>query len=330
MIKDSYGRTINYLRLAVTDRCNLRCTYCMPEEGLNWLPNKELLTNKEMLKLCSLFVNMGIEKIRLTGGEPFVRKDFLPLLEDLSLLKEKGLRELSLTTNGLLTAPFVPELKRLGISSVNLSLDTLDKDRFFLITRRNSLDRVINTMEALLAHGIEVKINMVVMEQINTDDIIPMVRLTEKLPVSVRFIEEMPFNGSDRQVSLQWDHFRILELIQEVFPTIYKTIDLPHSTSYNYKIPGHQGELGIIAAYTRSFCGTCNRVRVTPTGMLRTCLYDAGAFNMKEAMRKEQSDELLQTMIKDAILNKHETGREAEENAYRQDVAHESMASIGG
>lgn len=328
MIKDSYGRTINYLRLAVTDRCNLRCTYCMPKEGLNWLPNKELLTNKEMLKLCSLFVNMGIEKIRLTGGEPFVRKDFLPLLEDLSQLK--GLRELSLTTNGLLTAPFVPELKRLGISSVNLSLDTLDKDRFFLITRRNSFDQVIHTMEALLEHGIAVKINMVVMEKINTADIIPMVRLTEKLPVSVRFIEEMPFNGSEREVSLKWDHFRILELIQEVFPTIYKTIDPPHSTAYNYKIPGHQGEVGIIAAYTRSFCGSCNRVRVTPTGMLRTCLYDAGTFNIKEAMRKGQSDELLQTMIKHAILNKAETGWLAEESGYQQDAVHESMASIGG
>ncbi len=328
MIKDSYGRAINYLRLAVTDRCNLRCTYCMPKEGLNWLPNKELLTNEEMLKLCSLFVDMGVEKIRLTGGEPFVRKDFLPLLEDLSQLK--GLRELSLTTNGLLTAPFVPELKRLGIHSVNLSLDTLDKDRFFLITRRNSFDKVIHTMESLLEHGIAVKINMVVMETINTADIIPMVRLTEKLPLSVRFIEEMPFNGSEQEVSLKWDHFRILELIREAFPAIHKTVDPPHSTAYNYNIPGHQGGVGIIAAYTRSFCGSCNRVRVTPTGMLRTCLYDTGSFNIKEALREKRSDEELQILIKQAILKKPETGWEAEENTYRQDVAHESMATIGG
>jgi len=328
MIKDSYGRTLNYLRLAVTDRCNLRCTYCMPKEGLDWLPNKELMTNEEMLKLCSVFVNMGVEKIRITGGEPFVRKDFLPLLEDLSQLK--GLRELSLTTNGLLTAPWVPELKRLGISTVNLSLDTLDKDRFFQITRRNSFGQVMKTLDALLSHGIDVKINAVVMENINTADIIPMVRLTEKLPVSVRFIEEMPFNGSDQQVSLTWDHFRILELIREAFPSIYKTVDPPHSTAYNYKIPGHIGEIGIIAAYTRSFCGSCNRIRITPTGMLRTCLYDQGIFNMKDALREGRTDEELENRITQAILKKAETGWEAENNRDQQETVHESMATIGG
>lgn len=328
MIKDSYGRTINYLRLAVTDRCNLRCTYCMPKEGLNWLPNKELMTHAEMLKLCSLFVNMGVEKIRITGGEPFVRKDFLPLLEDLSQLH--GLQELSLTTNGLLTAPFVPELKRLGISSVNLSLDTLDKDRFFRITRRNSFDQVIHTLETLLAHGIKVKLNMVVMENINITDIIPMVRLTETWPVSVRFIEEMPFNGSAQPVSLTWDHFRILEWIKEAFPSVHKALDPPHSTAYTYNIPGHRGDIGIIAAYTRSFCGSCNRIRITPTGMLRTCLYDAGSFNLKEALRENRSDEELKSLIQDAILKKPETGWEAEEKAYEQEMGHESMASIGG
>jgi len=328
MIRDSYGRTINYLRLAVTDRCNLRCTYCMPQEGLQWLPNRELMTNAEMLKLCSLFVSMGVQKIRLTGGEPFIRKDFLALLEDVSRLK--GLRELSLTTNGLLTAPFVPDLKRLGISSVNLSLDTLDKDRFFQITRRQGFGQVMATMEALLEHGIAVKLNMVVMENINTDDIIPMLRLTRDLPLSVRFIEEMPFNGSGQRVPLQWDHFRILEGIREVFPDICKTVDPPHATAYHYTIPGHRGGIGIIAAYTRSFCGSCNRVRVTPTGMLRTCLYEAGTFNIKDAMRKGQSDALLQTMIQQAILSKPETGWEAEEKGYQQDLAHESMAAIGG
>ncbi len=229
MIIDSYGRKINYLRLAVTDRCNLRCTYCMPAAGLNWLPRRELMTYEEMLRLCSLLVKMGIEKIRITGGEPFIRKDLLPFLQNISFID--GLQELTLTTNGLLTAPLVPELKNIGIKSVNLSLDTLDKNRFARIARRDGLDRVLKTLDALLSHNIAVKINTVVMEGCNTEDIIPLVRLTKTLPVSVRFIEEMPFNGGTHHVSPDWNFVKILEHIKEHFPEIEKIKDAAHSTS---------------------------------------------------------------------------------------------------
>lgn len=328
MITDSYGRTINYLRLAVTDRCNLRCTYCMPKDGLDWLPRRELMTYEEMWRICNLLVKMGIEKIRITGGEPFVRKDLLPFLKNISTIN--GLRQLTLTTNGVLTAPFVPELKRIGVKTVNLSLDTLDRDRFIKIAHRDELNKVMETLESLLHHDIEVKINAVVMEGLNIEDIIPLVELTETLPVAVRFIEEMPFNGGSHPAALHWNAQRILEYITTHFPAIKKIPDTPHSTSYNYHIPGHKGEVGIIAAYSRSFCGSCNRLRITPTGIVRTCLYDKGKLNIKEALREGKDDEALQDMITQTILKKAVNGWEAERARDKHEPAQESMATIGG
>lgn len=328
MITDSYGRTINYLRLAVTDRCNLRCTYCMPKDGLDWLPRQELMTYEEMWRICNLLVKMGVEKIRITGGEPFVRKDLLPFLKNISTIN--GLRQLTLTTNGVLTAPFVPELKRIGIKTVNLSLDTLDRGRFIKITHRDELNKVMETLESLLHHDVEVKINAVVMEGLNTEDIIPLVELTKALPVAVRFIEEMPFNGGSHPAVLRWDAQRILEYITTHFPGIIKIPDAPHSTSYSYHIPGHKGEVGIIAAYSRLFCGSCNRLRITPTGIVRTCLYDKGKLNIKEALREGKDDEALQDMIAQTILKKAANGREAERTRDKHEPAQESMAAIGG
>jgi molybdenum cofactor biosynthesis protein A len=324
VLLDNHGRVINYLRLAVTDRCNLRCFYCMPADGIDWLSRKELMSYEEMHRLCSLLVKAGIEKIRITGGEPFVRKDIMSFLSGISKLN--GLRELTITTNGVLTAPLVPDLKKLGIRSVNLSLDTLDRNRFFAITRRDELPQVMDTMDQLLRHGIQVKLNAVVMDGKNTGDIVPLVALTKDLPVAVRFIEEMPFNGSGAGYqALRWDHLQILETIKDQFPAIEKIPDPPFSTSYNYRIPGHKGSVGIIAAYTRSFCGTCNRIRITPQGMLKTCLYDGGVLSIKDILRGDHSDEYLQTAIMTALNKRAKDGWEAEKN-----VVHESMSSIGG
>ena len=329
MLKDNHGRTINYLRLAVTDRCNLRCFYCMPEEGIDWLARKEILTFEEMLRLCALLVNMGIDKIRITGGEPFVRTDIMKLLWSISKLP--GLNQLTLTTNGVLTAPLVPELKRMGIRSVNLSMDTLDRNRFFAITRRDELPKVLNTLDALISHGIDVKLNAVVMGEKNAQDILPLVELTKELPVSVRFIEEMPFNGGDVHTdSLHWNYQRIMTLIAEKFPAIKKIPDGPFSTSYNYQIPGHRGKVGVIAAYSRTFCGTCNRLRVTPQGMLKTCLYDNGVLNIKEIIRSETGDEKLLAALLHAINHRAKNGWEAEQLRKDAMPVHESMATIGG
>ncbi len=295
----------------------------MPEEGIDWLSRNELMSYEEMIRICTLVIKMGIDKIRITGGEPFVRKDLMPFLRELSALK--GLKELTITTNGVLTAPHVPELKKLGIRSVNLSLDTIDRNRFFAITRRDELLQVLETMNQLLRHDINVKLNAVVMEGKNTEDILPLVALTKDLPVSVRFIEEMPFNGTGTYHPMNWDYVRILQTIKDRYPDIQKIADPAYSTSYNYHIPGHKGDVGIIAAYSRSFCGTCNRIRITPQGMLKTCLYDNGVLNIKDLVRDGQSDEAIQTTLLNAISHRAKDGFEAEKNNI-----HESMAAIGG
>jgi len=329
LLTDNHGRKINYLRLAVTDRCNLRCFYCMPEEGLNWLSRSELMSYEEMLQACQLLVKMGIEKIRITGGEPFVRRDLMKFLTALSNIK--GLNELTLTTNGVLTAPLVPELKKLGIRSLNLSLDTLDANRFFAITHRDEFGKVMETLDELLKHGIEVKINAVVMDGKNTQDIIPLVEMTKELPVNVRFIEEMPFNGEGHVYNgLKWDYVRILDEIKQQYPQIQKLQDGPYSTSYNYRIPGHKGNVGVIAAYSRTFCGTCNRIRITPDGILKTCLYDEGVMNVKDLMRSGIAENDLQNKLLDAFGNRAKDGWEAERKRNVNDPAHESMATIGG
>ncbi|HTM90769.1 MAG TPA: GTP 3',8-cyclase MoaA [Flavisolibacter sp.] len=327
MIYDNHGRLINYLRLAVTDRCNLRCYYCMPHNGLDWLPKKALMSYEEMLRICSLLAKLGVEKIRITGGEPFVRKDLIVFLE--SLVNIEGIKEVSITTNGVLTAQYIPQLKKLAIQNINLSLDTLNRNRFFAITRRDELPSVLNTFHKLLENDMNVKLNAVVMEGKNTEDIIPLVKLTKNLPISVRFIEEMPFNGDGHQYSgIRWNFLRILEEIQKHFPGISKKKDPPSSTSFNYTIPGHKGSVGIIAAYTRSFCGTCNRVRITPQGILKTCLYDRGVLNIKELMRDGFPDEEITHCVLKSISKRAANGWEAEQGL--SEITHPSMASIGG
>lgn len=326
---DNHGRVINYLRLAVTDRCNLRCFYCMPEEGINYVPREELLTYEEMVRLLRLLASMGVSKVRITGGEPFIRRDMMDFLRAISQLE--GIEQINITTNGTVTAPLVPELKALGIHSINLSLDTLNRERFHRITRRDALPQVMETLEALLQHGIKTKINAVVMDGQNTDDLIPMAELAREHPLGVRFIEEMPFNGEGNHYpKLTWDHRRILEHLREAYPAIEKIPDPPHSTSYNYQIPGHRGTIGIIAAYSRTFCGTCNRIRLTPQGLLKTCLYDDGVFNVRNLMRAGASEEQLRDAFLEAFAHRAKDGWEAERNRQFGTPVSESMSTIGG
>ncbi|MBS1690322.1 MAG: cyclic pyranopterin phosphate synthase MoaA, partial [Bacteroidetes bacterium] len=225
----------------------------------------------------------------------------------------------------------VPELKKLGIRSVNLSLDTLDWARFIDITHRDELSKVLLTLEELLKYGFEVKINAVVMDGKNTADIIPLVQLTKDTPISVRFIEEMPFNGRpDEQINLHWDMPRILSTIQDHYPLIHKLQDPAYSTSFNYQIPGHRGTVGIIAAYTRSFCGTCNRLRITPQGILKTCLYDNGVLNIKDMLRNGAADDEVVTQLLNSLNTRAKDGWEAEQKRLNTGLLHESMAAIGG
>ncbi len=326
---DNHGRLVNYVRLAVTDRCNLRCFYCMPENGIKYLPKNDLLTYEEMLRLMQILADLGIEKVRITGGEPFVRRDMMDFLG--ALRQIKGIQKINITTNGTLTAPLIPELKKLNIDSINLSLDTLDRNRFYEITRRDEFETVMETFHLLVKHGISTKINAVVMDDKNIEDLIPMVELTKNYPVSVRFIEEMPFNGEGAHyTTLKWHHHAILDHLKTAFPDIYKIPDPPNSTAYNYQIPGHLGTVGIIAAYTRTFCGTCNRLRITPQGGLKTCLYDGGVFNLRDLIRAGASDSELTISILEAVGNRAKDGWEAEQSRTFGLPASESMATIGG
>lgn len=326
---DNHNRPLNYLRLAVTDRCNLRCFYCMPEEGIRYLPKKELLTFEEIGRLITLLASLGITKVRLTGGEPFVRTDLMQLIR--RIVEIPGIRDLHLTTNGILTAPHIPELKRLGIASVNLSLDTLDRERFRQITRRDEFDSTFKTLHLLLEHDIPVKINAVVMENKNIDDIFPLIELTRHQPVDVRFIEEMPFNGEGTHYTrLQWTYQRILEYIRAQYPTLEKVADGPYSTAYNYRIPGYRGTIGIIAAFSRTFCGTCNRIRVTAQGELKTCLYDDGVLSLKTLLRETRDDERIKAQLLHAFNHRAKDGFEAEQKRKDHAPAHESMSTIGG
>lgn len=327
VLYDNHNRPITYLRLAVTDRCNLRCFYCMPEEGIKYLPKKALLTFEEIERLIRILAELGIRKVRLTGGEPFVRTDLMDLIRKISSID--GITELHITTNGILTGPHIQELKELGIASVNLSLDTLDRERFKTITRRDEFNKTWDTFHQLLDASIPVKLNAVVMEGKNIEDILPMVELTRSLPVSVRFIEEMPFNGEGSHYPvLNWSHKRILEHIRQAFPEIQKAADALHATASHYQVPGFKGDVGIIAAFTRTFCGSCNRIRVTAQGTLKTCLYDQGVLDIRSLLRSGVSDKTLIDALSRAFRSRPKDGFEAEEK--RNTLVTESMSTIGG
>jgi molybdenum cofactor biosynthesis protein A len=299
----------------------------MPEEGIKYLPKKELLSFEELVRVISLMASMGLSKIRLTGGEPFLRKDLMSLIQ--SITEIPGVKEWHITTNGVLTEPYIPQLKKLGIGSVNLSLDTLDKNRFKQITRRDDFDACVKTLDALLSEEIAVKINSVVMHGKNTEDIIPMAMMTRHKNVSVRFIEEMPFNGSG-QNNTTWSYRNIIDCLKESFPDLQKITDPENSTAYNYQIPGYKGTIGVIAAFSRTFCGTCNRIRLTSQGILKTCLYDDGVLDIKKLLREGMSDQDLKLTLLNAFKARAANGFEAEAKRKNHLPVNESMSTIGG
>ena len=326
---DNHGRPISYLRLAVTDRCNLRCFYCMPEDGIKYLPKNELLTYEEMERLVILLVKMGINKLRITGGEPFVRQDLIKFIENLSNIN--GLKQIAITTNGVLTLPYLKTLKELGVRKINLSLDSIDKNRFHKITRRDEFNTVMKTLEQLLINGFDVKINCVVMQEENIEDIIPLLNLMKENSLGVRFIEEMPFNGEgSRYTNLIWSHTKILEHISEIHPNYYKVESEQTSTSVNYKIPGYKGSFGIIPAFSRTFCGSCNRIRITAQGSLKTCLYDDGVLDLKHLLRSGYSDIMITEKLINVFSHRSENGFEAESHRLGSKPITESMSTIGG
>lgn len=313
--------------MAVTDRCNLRCNYCMPAEGINFAKNDKLLTIEELKKLSSILVGQGIDKIRITGGEPFVRKDLMELLRYLAKLD--GLKDISATTNATLIGPYIDELKSLGIKNINVSLDAINKATFERITRRDQYDTVHNNLIRLISEGFNVRINFIALDGQNTQDILPILELAKHYPVSVRFLEEMPFNGGSKTFQkITWDYKKILEHIREAHPDFYNLESPSTSTSINYKIPGHMGTFGVIPSFSRTFCGTCNRLRVSATGDVITCLYAKPSANLRDIMRSENAKSKVEEQILKAVGSRAKTGFEAQEK-YRE-VFSNSMTSIGG
>ena len=301
----------------------------MPENGIRYMPKKDLLTFEENTRLISIMASLGITKVRLTGGEPFVRTDLMKLIRN--IVEIRGVRDLHLTTNGVLTAPHIPELKKLGIASVNLSLDTLDKQRFFAITRRDVFEPVMETLRLLVESEIPVKINAVVMDGKNIDDIIPLVELSKNNNVDVRFIEEMPFNGEGNHYpTLVWTYKKIINYLREHYPELHKIPDPQNSTSYNYHVPGYKGNVGVIAAFSRTFCGTCDRVRVTAQGTLKTCLYDDGALDLRQLLRESKDDGVIVENLIKALNSRAKDGFDAEAKRKNHTPVSESMSTIGG
>jgi cyclic pyranopterin phosphate synthase len=298
----------------------------MPEEGIKYLPKKQLLTYEEMERVVQVLARLGVSKVRITGGEPFVRAGLMDFMHRLAAVD--GLSDISMTTNGVLTAPHVADLAALGVKAVNLSLDTLDRERFHKITRRDELPAVLDTLDKLLAAGIQTKINAVVMDGQNTQDLIPLAELARDRPVDVRFIEEMPFNGEGSHYPvLHWTHRRIIDELRTHFPDLEKIQDPAFSTSANYQIPGYQGTFGVIAAFSRTFCGTCNRIRLTAQGTLKTCLYDDGVLDVRALLRAGATDDELTAAFLKAFAHRPANGFDAEQ---KRDTVSESMATIGG
>lgn len=327
MLIDNHHREINYLRLAVTDRCNLRCNYCMPSEGIDFAKSDKLLSIDELKKVSTILVAQGIDKIRITGGEPFVRKDLMVLLRHLTTLK--GLKDISVTTNATLIGPHIDELKALGINNINVSLDAIDKKTFERITRRDQYDSVHGNLIRLISEGFNVRINFIVLEGQNEQDIIPVLELAKRYPVSVRFLEEMPFNGGSKSFQkIKWDYKTILGHVEKHFPRYHKLESPKTSTSINYQIEGHQGTFGLIPSFSRTFCGSCNRLRITATGDVITCLYGKPKANLRQLIRSDNSEHVIRESILEAVGNRAKTGFEAQQE--HTNVFDSSMTSIGG
>jgi molybdenum cofactor biosynthesis protein A len=323
-LADRHNRRIEYLRLAVTDRCNLRCTYCMPPAGIDFLPQRELLSFEEILRLAALFVRQGVRKIRITGGEPFLRRDLPQLVAWLKALP--GLQHLHITTNGVSAAPHLIRFRDLGISGINLSLDTLRPDRFVRLAGRNFLRAVLATFHQALALGIPLKINTVVQQE-NRDELLAIADLAREHALEVRFIEPMPFNGGRPFSGKNTDLDSIRGILRRGLPPMTRLLPT-RSTADLYEIRGFRGRIGIIAAHSRKFCHKCNKVRLTPGGSLKTCLYGRPTLDLKAMLRSGCTDEQIGTAIRNSIMERPANGREAVA-AKAADLS-ASMASIGG
>ncbi|NVJ63971.1 MAG: GTP 3',8-cyclase MoaA [Flavobacteriaceae bacterium] len=329
ILKDSFGRNHNYLRISLTEKCNLRCTYCMPAEGVPLSPSPALMTADEIYEIAKVFVANGVDKIRLTGGEPLVRKDFTTIIEKLSTLDVS----IAMTTNAVNIDRYISELKKSKVSIINVSLDTLIADRFQEMTLKPNFEKVIKNLYLLIDEGFQIKLNVVLLKGTNDSEILDFIELTKELPISIRFIEFMPFDGNrwDRSKAVSLEE--INQLVNESYPkdSVLKIEDAPNDTAKNYKIKGFKGSFAIISTVTNPFCDSCNRLRLTANGKLRNCLFSEKESDLLTAHRNGES---IEPIIQKAVLAKAAVRAGLDTNEKFADPNHHSknrsMITIGG
>ncbi|WP_346238262.1 GTP 3',8-cyclase MoaA [Niabella insulamsoli] len=326
MLVDRYNRVHNYLRISLTDNCNFRCFYCMPEEHYSFMPKASLMQAAEIEKLAKVFVELGVDKIRLTGGEPLVRKDAPQIIEALGKLPVS----LTLTTNGVRLHEFKNVLRSAGVASLNISLDTLDADKFQLITRRDNFQTVMNNIDLMLEMGVYVKVNVVVMAGLNDQEIIDFIAWTKHKPVHVRFIEFMPFAGNKWTSNKVFTWQQILEKASEAF-SFLPLKNEKNATAKGYIVPGHAGTFAVISTMSAPFCDTCNRMRLTADGKLKNCLFAKDETDLLTAMRSgENVEDLIRKNIKAKAAALGGQFPETFETLNSEEVINRSMIAIGG
>ncbi|XP_050064048.1 molybdenum cofactor biosynthesis protein 1 isoform X2 [Aphis gossypii] len=305
ILTDTFGRKHNYLRVSLTERCNLRCEYCMPLKGTKLSEQSKLLSNNEIVRLVSLFAKYGVDKIRITGGEPTVKKDIIQIVE--SLRNIKTLKTIAMTTNGLTLTKYLVDFQRAGLNALNVSLDTLQQNTYGKITRRDGqlLKRVLAGIDLALQLGFSpVKVNCVLMRGINFDELRDFVEMTRHRTISYRFIEFMPFSMND------WDEKRMVpykEAIREImksYPNFEPCNNEPNSTSKMYRVPGFVGNIGFISSMTEDYCDSCNRLRLMADGNLKACLFQNNEISLRDPLREGASDEELLDIISNAVNDK--------------------------
>jgi len=329
ILTDGYGRKHNYLRISLVEKCNLRCTYCMPSEGVQLSPREELMSASEVYEIAKVFVSYGVDKIRLTGGEPLLRKDFGEIVEYLSSLPVS----LAITTNGVLLDRYIDVLKKAGVNKLNISIDTLNPDRFKGLTLRDQFHRVMKNIDLATEEGFNVKLNVVLIKGRNEDEIIEFIELTKDASVQVRFIEFMPFKGN------QWDQSKTISLesiLNRVSfhynnSALERIEDEPNDTAKNYKIRDYQGSFAVISTVTNPFCDSCNRLRLTANGRLRNCLFSDNEQRLLELFR---SGAPIEPIIAKAVGMKKavRAGLDSPEEFenYQNHQNNRSMIKIGG
>ena len=326
MITDTFGRAHNYLRISLTDNCNLRCFYCMPEEDYEFTPASRLMQFDEIETLAKIFVQNGVNKIRLTGGEPLVRKDAGKIILSLSKLPVS----LTLTTNGTRLHEYVELLKEANVRSLNISLDTLQPDKFLLLTRRDQFRQVYDNIHLMIRNGFHVKVNVVAMNGLNDREINDFIEWTKDEPVHVRFIEFMPFSGNRWTSNKVFTWQQILEVIESKYK-VKRLQDEQHDTAKKYTVPGHAGSFAVISTMTAPFCSNCNRMRLTADGKMKNCLFSKAETDLLTALRKGED---ILPLIRQSIDSKaKELGGQFTadfEHLHAEDIHNRSMITIGG